>query len=244
MSFIIAIVATSYQRIFGGRWSASSTTVEGIHSSPHAHIMAGRPRKAPAGAPYRPREEGASPETAEAPVSLEARGFRASTSKKDQNEGGLGDSAEAPRRSAIRVPRPKASAGAAASGDGATGHPEVPTTRKRNVAAKSEAPLAPAGKRKRRRRGKPTTDTDGPGVAAVGMLPPPETGKAAVECGRCLKTPQEVPFPQLPNADGELENAGSACLKCWKVYSRAIAPLGKSWAQLCGECAEEHGRFT
>ena len=74
---------------------------------------------------------------------------------------------------------------------------------------------------------------------AVAMAAVTETATTGLVCGRCLKKPSAVEWPKLPGTDGVLKPTGYACMRCWRGFSRIVAPLGIAWDTWCGECKED-----
>jgi hypothetical protein len=60
-----------------------------------------------------------------------------------------------------------------------------------------------------------------------------------IRCGMCGTGPPYKPFPQVVNEKGQMVPAGTACMAHWKVFCRALLPLGHSWSESCANYHDE-----
>eukprot|EP00959_Pyramimonas_sp_CCMP1952_P111039 2323022-Pyramimonas_sp.AAC.1 len=58
----------------------------------------------------------------------------------------------------------------------------------------------------------------------------------AVTCGQCgvHRSSLSTPWPEAPNAQGEVERVGTACLACWDPYKRAFIDE-ITWTKHCAK---------
>ena len=77
------------------------------------------------------------------------------------------------------------------------------------------------------------------GVSVATLALDAPTGQK-VRCGMCDCGPQTKHFPHVVNAKGEMVPAGTACMPHWKVFCRALLPLGNSWPDSCANYHDEY----